>query len=66
MRVFLLLCAVVLSTGKIVYMEEDMNMCVMPASRVLALAISQSVLKKTAFEWGEHHPILLPTNKTYT
>ena len=58
MRVFLLLCAVVLSTGKIVYMEEDMNMCVMPASRVLALAISQSVLKKTAFEWGEHHPII--------
>ena len=39
-------------------MEEDMNMCVMPASRVLALAISQSVLKKTAFEWGQHHPII--------
>jgi len=57
MRAFLLLCAAVLSAGKIVHMEEDTDMCVMSASRVLRLAISQPVLSNTAFEWGEHHPI---------
>lgn len=58
MRVFILLCIAVLSTGKIVHMEEDMDMCVMSASRVLRLAISEPVLSKTAFEWGEQHAIV--------
>lgn len=57
MRVLLLLCAVVLSAGRPVYMEEKLDMCVMPATRVIRLALTQELLYNTAFEWGEHHDL---------